>query len=113
LWSHSSTLFGRQRRLWRQRQGPKLEGFAANETISHAYDPAGALRSATSGTLTTTLEYNEAGRASKGIDSFGALLTVAYDSEGNAISRVATPLAGGASYASSYTYDARGSWGWG
>ncbi len=81
-----------------------------SQATTYAYDPGGALRTATDASGAVTAEYDEAGRMKKSVDSFAAELTLAYDSEGNLLTRTAAagPLASSPNYTTTYTYDDQG-----
>jgi RHS repeat-associated protein len=73
---------------------------------TYTYDPAGNTMTATNAAGTITSSYNEAGEVTSTTDASGALATFTYDNDGNVLSRTATPLSGGSTYTTSYSYDA-------
>jgi RHS repeat-associated protein len=91
-------------------KAPTAYGGTTYETTTYAYDPAGALRTATTGAEAVSTEYDEAGRARKIRDSFGAEAAFAHDAEGNMTQRLAAPgpLSLTPAYMTSYGYDAAG-----
>jgi RHS repeat-associated protein len=77
---------------------------ATYETLTYSYDPAGAQRSASDGTLATSLSYDESGRPRLEVDSFGAEIGYSYDAEGNLLARSTTPPSE-STYVTEYEYD--------
>lgn len=80
------------------------------QATTYSYDPAGARRTASDASGTVTLEYDEAGRTIRSVDSYGAEATLAYDSEGNVLERIAAAgsLATEPNHTTAYSYDAEG-----
>ena len=75
------------------------------QATTYTYDPAGNVLGVTNASGTISTVYDEAGRPIKTTDATGATETTTYDADGNPLARVATPIAGGASYTTSYSYD--------